>query len=60
MKSEEHGLSQFQMEVEKAITDFSFKPVDYRQSATTAFEVEWVTTLPYERGSYLIVDIDSS
>lgn len=60
MKSNEQISSQIQMEVEKAITEFTFKPIDYRQSAITAFEIEWETTLPYEKGSYLIVDIDSS
>lgn len=35
-------------------------PVDRRQQAVTAFKLDFTTTMPYPKGSYLQIQIDSS
>lgn len=42
------------------IKKFEFNAVDNRQLADTAFELSFTSTMPYPKGAYLMMDINSS
>ena len=42
------------------ISEFTYEPVDKRQTALTAFQIDWTSTMPYPRDAYFEVKLDST
>lgn len=47
------------MTIPASVRRYSLSPVDGRQLAVTAFKLKFTSTLPYPKGSYLEIGINS-
>lgn len=60
MNKSDMASAKLTMKEPHPISKFTFEPVDRRQTALTALQIDWTSTMPYPKGSYFEVLINST